>query len=230
MKKPWLRVVLALSIDGRLAISNEESTHLGGKSDRKVLEEALAWSDGALIGSKTLSIHKTICLIKNEMLLAKRRDKGKPEQPVALVASDKKEFDITWPFFNQPIEKWLISSEKLSDKCMRKFFFKEQIISESNWAKTLELIYIKGLSNIVVLGGASIVSSLIKLDLVDEIQITITPKLIGGSHTWIPNEIKGFSKNLHQKDAWILGENNLLDDNELLLRYYRNNKHRIYYK
>ena len=51
---PQLRLVLAVSLDGRLAPAEGGAAQLGGSGDRRVLEEALAWADGCLIGAETL--------------------------------------------------------------------------------------------------------------------------------------------------------------------------------
>ena len=66
MKKQWVKLVLASSIDGRIAYPNGGKTQLGKSGDRFVLEESLAWSDGILMGGQTLRDHQSICLIKNK--------------------------------------------------------------------------------------------------------------------------------------------------------------------
>ena len=63
MPAPELRLVLAVSLDGRLAPAQGGAAQLGGPGDRRVLEEVLAWADGCLIGARTLRVHGTTCLI-----------------------------------------------------------------------------------------------------------------------------------------------------------------------
>ncbi|MFM8674853.1 MAG: riboflavin biosynthesis protein RibD, partial [Vulcanococcus sp.] len=46
---PLLKLVLAVSLDGRLAPPAGGAAQLGGRGDRRALEEALAWADGCLI-------------------------------------------------------------------------------------------------------------------------------------------------------------------------------------
>ena len=75
---PWLRLVLAVSLDGRLAPPEGGAAQLGGKGDRRALEEALAWSDGCLIGGETLRRHGTTCLIHAPDLLEERARQGRP--------------------------------------------------------------------------------------------------------------------------------------------------------
>ena len=49
LSEPSLRLVLAVSLDGRLAPPEGGAAQLGGRGDRRVLEEALAWADGCLV-------------------------------------------------------------------------------------------------------------------------------------------------------------------------------------
>ena len=111
MKKKWVKLVLASSIDGRIAYPEGGKTQLGQSRDRLVLEESLAWSDGILMGGQTLRDHQSICVIKNKSLLKKRTSEGKNEQPIALIASNQINFPENWLFFKQPLQKWLIQAQ-----------------------------------------------------------------------------------------------------------------------
>ncbi len=72
MKFTWVRVVLVVSLDGRLAFPNDGKQHLGEQGDKAILEEALAWADATLVGSNTIKIHQKLCLIKRSELISKR--------------------------------------------------------------------------------------------------------------------------------------------------------------
>ncbi|MGA0022394.1 MAG: riboflavin biosynthesis protein RibD, partial [Vulcanococcus sp.] len=50
MPRPELRLVLAVSLDGRLAPPAGGAAQIGGRGDREALEQALAWADACLIG------------------------------------------------------------------------------------------------------------------------------------------------------------------------------------
>ena len=80
----------------------------------------------------------------------------------------------------------------------------------------------KGLSKIALLGGASLISSFIVEDLIDELQITVTPQILGGSYCWISSEFKELKKSFNQEGKWNLKESRELGNSELLIRYFRN--------
>jgi len=110
LKKKWVKLVLASSIDGRIAYPEGGKTQLGQSGDRFVLEESIAWSDGILMGGQTLRDHQSICIIKNKSLLKQRISEGKPEQPIALLASNQINFPVDLLFFKQPIQRWLLQN------------------------------------------------------------------------------------------------------------------------
>ena len=58
-----LRLVLAVSLDGRLAPPVGGAAQLGGSGDRLVLEEALAWADVAVVGADVGRVDACISLI-----------------------------------------------------------------------------------------------------------------------------------------------------------------------
>ncbi|WP_320663453.1 RibD family protein [Prochlorococcus sp. MIT 1223] len=223
MKKIIARVVLATSIDGKIALPNGAKIDIGDEGDRKVLENSLAWADATLMGGETLRAHKSTCLIHRKELIDKRKSEGRSEQPICIVVSNKKNYSLDWHFFKQPIERWLIRSkvnfETSNNYCKG---YSRTIEFESNWSKTLEEIYTFNIRKLVVLGGSKIVGSMLLEDQISELQITLTPKLIGGSFSWIPSSLNNLSMDLQKKNSWILKEAKKLEDNELLLHYHRN--------
>ena len=86
--KPWVRLVIAVSLDGRLAFSEGGKKNLGQEGDRKVLEDSLAWSDATLMGSRTLKEHTNTCLIHNPKLRKRRVQKGMTKQPRSIIVSE----------------------------------------------------------------------------------------------------------------------------------------------
>ena len=109
--RPFVRLVLAISLDGRLAPLSGGAAQLGGEGDRRALEHALAWGDACLIGAGTLRAHQCTCLIRNPQLLEQRRSEGRTEQPAAVVVSRSPDFSSTWRFFDQPLQRWLLAPE-----------------------------------------------------------------------------------------------------------------------
>ena len=222
MEKPWVRLVLASSIDGRIAYPEGGKTQLGQSGDRLVLEESLAWSDGLLMGGQTLRDHRSICIIKNNRLIKQRISEGRNEQPISLIASKQIDFPSNWLFFKQPVQRWLLQNETKKNASQLPNGFHKRINLEFKWADSLDNLNNEGLSKIVLLGGANLISAFLIEDLINELQITITPHLLGGSYCWVSSKLNNLNKIINENDQWILKESKKLGKNELLVRYFRN--------
>ncbi|MEB3266664.1 MAG: dihydrofolate reductase family protein [Cyanobacteriota bacterium] len=212
MNRPQLRLVLAVSLDGRLAPPVGGAAQLGGAADRRVLEEALAWADGALLGAGTLRSHGCTCLIHAEPLLAVRRRQGLGDQPIAIVASRAGVLDPELPFFRQPLQRWLLRSA--AGSAQAEGF--DQVLPLGSWPAALQGLASLGVRRLVVLGGADLASALLDQGLIDELQLTLTPLLLGGPHHWsqaMPRAAVG--------RHWRLLEARPLGGEELLVRYGR---------
>ena len=221
MKKQWVKLVLASSIDGRIAYPEGGKTQLGQSGDRLVLEESLAWSDAMLMGGQTLRDHQSICIIKNKSLLKQRFSEGKHEQPIALLASNQINFPVNWLFFKQPLQRWLIQKQSEKNEIMLPNGFDKKINSKFTWSDSLDDLYQQGIAKIVLLGGANLISAFLLEDLIDELQITITPHLLGGDYCWVSSKLRSLNITMNKKNNWILKESKNLGQNELLIRYFR---------
>jgi len=212
--------VLAVSLDGRLAPPAGGAAQLGGAGDRRALEEALAWADGCLIGANTLRLHGTTCLIRQSDLLEQRRREGRSLQPIALAVSRSGQLPADLPFFDQPLERWLLTSML----CHRGTAYQQElrasfarILPLQPWPELLLELASYGLGRLVLLGGAELAASLIAAGCVDGLQLTICPVLLGGGHSWIPAETL-----IHHGDpGWKLEQQRAMEGDELLLRYRR---------
>ena len=223
MKRQWVRLVLASSIDGRIAYPEGGKTELGKSGDRMVLEESLAWSDATLMGGQTLRDHQSICIIKNKSLLEQRISEGKHEQPIALLASNQTNFPGNWLFFKQPIQRWLLQNQVKNSQIAIPNGFDKKINLKLTWRESLDHLRRKGIEKIVLLGGANLISTFLLEDIIDELQITITPYLLGGEYCWVSSKLISLNTIINKKNNWILKENKKLGNNELLIRYFKNN-------
>ena len=244
MSRPELRLVLAISLDGRLAPAEGGAAQLGGAGDRQVLEEALAWADAVLLGAQTLRLHGSSCLIHRPELLAQRSAAGLAPQPLAIVVSRSGLLPATLPFFQQPLQRGLLlldvpafvaaatSLDRAlqpepswqrnlpsppSEGCPPSPGFARQWAGP-DWNSALAQLKAAGLGRLVVLGGASLASSLLAENLLDELQLTLCPRLLGGPHSWLGAAAR---LDLASQSGWRLVEQRPLLGEELLVRYRR---------
>ena len=213
MSIPRVTIVIASSLDGRIAFPEGGESHLGSEEDRKMLNQNLSMVDATIFGLGTLKAHESTYLIKdsnenNEAKISK-------SQPISIVASNSKKFNSNWKYFRQPIRRWLISSSKVDNSSNNDF--EKQLFFEDSWSKTLISLKKQGINDLALLGGAKLINSFIKEDLITDIKITIIPQIIGGRYTWIPPEQTNEIFNL--KRLWEIKSIKNLMNNEIHIHY-----------
>jgi len=214
VRRPQLRLVLAISLDGRLAPADGGAAQIGGPGDRRVLEEALAWADAAMIGAGTLRLHGSTCLIHAADLLAGRRAVGRPAQPTAIVVSASGMIDPALPFFRQPLRRWLLLRAPSSPALPPAAAGFERLLPLDSWSVGLTNLADQGVERLVVLGGTALATSLLSDDRIDQLQLTLVPQLLGGAHLWsraLPSGLRG----------WRLEDLRRLAGDEVMLLYGR---------
>jgi len=210
---PRVTIVIASSLDGRIAFPDGGESHLGSKEDRKMLDKNLSFVDATIFGLGTLKAHKSTYLIKNNF--ETKEAKISKSQPISIVASNSKKFNRNWKYFRQPIRRWLISSNKVDNSLNNDF--EKQVFFENSWGKTLISLKKQGINDLALLGGAKLINSFIKEDLITDIKITIVPRIIGGKFTWIPPEQSNEIFNL--KKVWEIKSIKNLMNNEIHIHY-----------
>jgi len=214
LNKPEIILVIAISLDGRIAFPKGGESHLGSKYDKQLLNNSLKKVDATLFGSGTLKAHQSTILIRKNNFF-KNRQEISVNQPISIIAGNSRNFSKNWRYFNQPIRKWLISSDRnIKDS---KVNFDKTFFYEDSWLNTLNILKQEGIKRIALLGGAKLIESFFKEDLIDEIKITICPKVIGGRYAWIPykekNEIFNF------ENRWKIKMTKVLKTNEIFIHY-----------
>jgi 5-amino-6-(5-phosphoribosylamino)uracil reductase len=210
-----LRLVLAISLDGRLAPPEGGPAQLGGKGDRRLLEEALAWADSVLVGARTLRLHRSSCLIHAPDLLRSRQERGLPPQPPVVVWSRGGDIACDLPFFQQPFERWLLTPAAGHGPFAAAPGF-HTILPFDDWPTTLHRLGALGLRRIAVLGGAQLAGALVEARVLDELQLTLCPMLLGGEHLWMPSHVWS-----DPTWRWRLVRGEVLEGGELLQVYRR---------
>ncbi len=205
-KKPWITIKIAQSLDGRLTKQQNRQTWITGEESGKFVHSLRAAYDAALIGSNTVII--------DDPQLNVRHVEGRNPLRIVLDAMNESPTEAKM-FHDEGAPVWVFHPEKYKDKAKRlknvKYHFlpadEKGFISPS---LLIEELGKKGISSLLIEGGAKIFSSFISQAVFDEIIILIAPKIFGSGITILNSEYDG--------KLQILSQEKLGDDLKLVIR------------
>ncbi|BAY83190.1 bifunctional deaminase-reductase-like protein [Calothrix parasitica NIES-267] len=195
--RPQTTVILAMSADGKIADVTRSPARFGSINDKAHLEKEIATKDGVLFGAGTLRAYGTTLTVSHPDLLQHRQCNGKPPQPVHIVISHSGNLNPELRFFQQPVERWLVSTAAGAKFWQARPEFKRILVFETPTGKVdvraaLQNLTTLGIAHLGVLGGGKLVANFIELNLIDEIWLTICPLILGGKDTPTPVDGCGF--------------------------------------
>ena len=195
--RPHTVIVLAMSADGKIADVTQAPARFGSKNDKAHLEKQIATKDAVLFGAGTLRAYGTTLTVSHPDLLHHRKCNGKQPQPIHIVISDSGELNPGLRFFQQPVERWLISTARGAKFWQTRPEFQHILVFDTSSGKVdidaaLKHLTTQGIAQLGILGGGNLVANLLELNLIDEIWLTICPLILGGQNAPTPVEGCGF--------------------------------------
>ena len=196
--RPWVRTVLAMSLDGKISDRGRRAARFPSAVDQQHLEQQLAWSDAALFGAGTLRAYGTSLRVRRDELLHQRQQRGQPPQPIHIVCSRSGALDPAMVFFEQPLPRWLLTSPTGHQRWQGQHQFERvwagpMAADGFDWVAVLAELHQAGITRLLLMGGGQLVATLARLDLIDELRLTICPLLLGGSQAPTICDGDGFS-------------------------------------
>lgn len=177
-------LVLAMSIDGKIANVQREPDKFASQQDFWRLEKLVAAADGVLMGAGTLRAHGTTMRVLAEGSIADRLAQGLPAQPIQIICSGTGNISKDLKFFRQPVPRWLLTSKLGTGGWTEGLEFQQILVSPGNridWLWAWQQLAAARIDQLCILGGAEIATALWQLDLIDELYLTICPIVMGGS-------------------------------------------------
>jgi 5-amino-6-(5-phosphoribosylamino)uracil reductase len=194
-------VVLAMSVDGKIADFSRGAARFGSSVDKLHLERQIAQSDGVLFGAGTLRAYGTTLRVSDPDLIHQRQQAAKPLQPVQIVVSRSANLNPNYRFFQQPVPRWLLTTTAGAKQWQQQPGFERLLVPDQSahdidWQLAFEQLAQLGIDHLAVLGGGELVASLLQADLIDEFKFTLCPLVLGGVDAPTSVEGKGFLANL----------------------------------
>lgn len=173
-ERPFVTLCYAQSLDGSIALRAGESLRLSGPESTKLTHQLRSLHDGILVGIGTV--------LADDPQLTVREWNGNNPQPIVLdsqlrlpptarvcTASDKRCWVVT--------AKEAVAQQALDCELLR---VAGNGAGQVSLKAALQCLHERGIRRLMVEGGGSVLSALLREQLVDAVVLTIAPKILGG--------------------------------------------------
>lgn len=196
---PFVLVNMAMTADGKIATANRAVHSFGSRRDREYLHELRATADAVLCGARTVEGSQAILGTGGEKFQARRLKRGLAEFPLRIVASGSGSINPRAEIFKRHFSPVIVLTTtrvpKANLRNLRTVADEVRICGkrEINFAATLRWLRTKwGVKRLLCEGGGELNDALFRAGLVDELHLTICPKIFGGRQAPTIADGKGF--------------------------------------
>ena len=178
--RPYLVLNMVSSLDGRATI-DWRTKGLSTELDRQLFHHLRTQADAVMVGAGTARTERYGRMAKSEELRDKREREGLSRDPLAVVVSGRLDLPVDLPLLNDPEQRVLIATA--SDAVL------PGVGDQVEYARIgddLPLLMARlreehGIRSVLCEGGPTLNSFLLAAGLVDELLLTLHPKLAGGA-------------------------------------------------
>ena len=185
MKKPFIFINSAMSLDGKLSTYERTQVKISNKEDFERVDRLRASADAVMVGSNTVAVDDPKLTVKSETLRKERVAKGLPENPAKIMVGSIKKIDLEGDFLNYgSAEKIIFTTEKEEKEKIEALKKKARVYvmgkERTNICDMADILAGLGMKRIMVEGGGTLNYEMLDAGLVDEIYVAVGPKVFGG--------------------------------------------------
>ena len=186
-KLPFVLVNMAMTADGKIATANRAVHSFGSARDREHLYELRATADAVMCGARTVEIAGSILGPGGTKYRRQRLQRGLAEYNLRVIVSGSGSIDPAAKIFQERFSPVIVlTTRRLPAKKLarlRAVANEVKIFGETkvNFRLALRWLHTKwGVKRLLCEGGGELNDALFHAGLVDEINLTICPKIFGG--------------------------------------------------
>ncbi len=199
MQRPFVSINMAASVDGKITSARREYPRLTSRHDRNRMDRLRAESDCVVVGAGTLRADDPNLHVRNPALMDYRRSLGKPDGLLKVVVTASLDLDPQGRFASNPDGGGLVVATVDSAPADRVAVWNERAevwrlgAERVDLPRLLDRLADRGIQRLLLEGGGRLNWDFIAADLVDEINVTVAPTLLGGENAPTLLEGSGFS-------------------------------------
>jgi len=181
--RPYIAVNMVSTADGKATIAGRAGP-IGNRADRELFHALRTTVDAVMVGAGTVRAERYGRMVKDPAGQAARRARGLEAEPQALVVSASLDLSPDLPLLADPLSRpvMLTSSAAEIDAARADvLYLRDPRGGPLDLAELLRRArHELGIRTVLCEGGPRLNSSLLEVDLIDELFLSIAPKLVGG--------------------------------------------------
>lgn len=182
-ERPYLLLNMVSTLDGRASIGGR-SGPIGNRADRELFHALRARADAVIAGAGTVRAERYGRMIRSEQVRRARGEQGLRPEPIAGIVSGRLALPADTPLLGEPESHVVIltsSEASLPETGAQIDYVRAGTEGELDLALAMrELRSRFGVQTAVCEGGPHLNARLLLAGLVDELFVTLAPKLAGG--------------------------------------------------
>ena len=201
VKPPFVFINMAMTADGKIATANRAIHSFGSPRDLRHLYELRATADAVMCGARTVEISESILGNGGEQFRRRRLKNGRAEFNLRVIVSGSGSIDPAAKIFRHRFSPIIVLTTERAGaaklKALRGLADEVKICGRTEIDFTIALRWLGaswGVKRLLCEGGGELNDALIRADLVDEINLTLCPKIFGGRTAPTIADGQGFAR------------------------------------
>jgi riboflavin biosynthesis pyrimidine reductase len=182
--RPWVLVNMVASLDGAIAVDGR-SGGLGGPADKAMFSALRGVADVVLVGAGTARAEGYGPARPSDATRSARRARGQADAPPIALVTRSLDLDLTTPLFAETTQPTIVITCASADAARRAAVAHvADLIVAGHDAVDLHAalaeLAARGAGVVTCEGGPSLNGQLVAADLIDEWDLTVSPRLVSG--------------------------------------------------
>ncbi|NDA58995.1 MAG: pyrimidine reductase family protein [Actinobacteria bacterium] len=184
---PWLRSMMVMTLDGATVGPDGLSGSISGAADKRVFMETRRLSDAIVVGAGTIRAERYRPMVAKPEWQDARADAGLARAVQVVIVSGR--LDLPWDeplFSDSTLPVIVVTSESADTRQLAVANDHAQVwqigATSVDLRAMVTALHERGLRRLVCEGGEALLDGLVREELVDEMDVTISPMLAGAGY------------------------------------------------
>lgn len=187
MNRPYVRINVAMSADGKIDSAARRGASISSPADLARVDKLRADSDAVMVGARTLLGDDPQLTVKSPELRAARQARGLPENPAKVGLASLAEVRLDSRFMTSgPARRLLYTTSRTgAEQIARLTAAGAEVFilgdARVDLAGVMASLAELGMRQVLLEGGGTLIAEVLRLHLADELTVYVAPRIYGGA-------------------------------------------------